>query len=91
MQVPKPPGQALPSPADAVFLGQHLPVLALGAGRVEGGADALPDRARDLEGLGAQLGRESAVFVGKKGDVFSLSLQGTKGTIKAGLQMTPVA
>lgn len=66
----------LPSPADAVLLGQHLPVLALGAGRVEGGADALPDGARDLEGLGAQLGGEGAVLVAKEGDVFSLSLQG---------------
>lgn len=77
LQTPSPPARALPSPADAVFLGQHLPVLALGAGGVEGGADPLPDRVRDLEGLGAQLGGEVAVLVGKEGDVLPLGLQGT--------------
>lgn len=37
------------------FLSEELPVLALGVGSVEGGADSLPDGRRDFEGFGARL------------------------------------
>ena len=43
------------------LLGQQLPVLALGVGRVEGGTDALMDGRGDLESGGPRLGGEGTV------------------------------
>lgn len=53
-------------PLNVEFLSEELPVLALGVGSVEGGADALPNGRRDFEGFGACLGGDRAVGLHKK-------------------------
>lgn len=63
------------SPLNVEFLGEELPVLALGVGSVEGGADALPNGWRDFEGFGARLGGDRAVGLHKKWERLFLLLE----------------
>ncbi len=69
------------SPIQVQFLGQELPVLALGICSVKGGADPLADGRGDFKGLGPYLGRDGAVCLHKNwnGLLFSLEKHNKNG------------
>lgn len=66
-----------------------MPVLALGVGSVEGGADPLADGHGDFEGLGPRLGRDGAVCLHKKRNrlLFSLEEQEQEQIIRPGVRL----